>query len=139
MNGSITNIYLKKKHGLPMQTVVEATAVGGKGLSGDVSYGRGKRQVLFIEKETLDEFELAPGQVRENVTVTGIRLASLPAGTRLQVGEALLEVVGDCAPCQFIEDIRPGLQAAMTGRRGTLCRVLSGGTLRVQDAVTVVE
>ena len=40
------------------------------GLSGDVSYGRKKRQVLFIEKETLDEFGLSPGQVRENVTTS---------------------------------------------------------------------
>jgi MOSC domain-containing protein YiiM len=108
------------------------------GLAGDVSFGRSKRQVLFLEKETLDEFGLQPGQIRENITVEGIHLAGLPAGTLLQAGEVLFEVTGDCAPCQFIEDIRPGLRDEMDGRRGTLCRVLNGGRIRVTDPVAIV-
>jgi MOSC domain-containing protein YiiM len=138
MSGTIQNIFLKEKHGHPVTTVSEAAAESGMGLVGDVSFGRNKRQVLFIEKETLDEFRLIPGQVKENVTVQGIQLAGLPAGTQLQAGAVLFEVMGDCAPCQYIEDIRPGLRDAMDGRRGTLCRVLNGGTLQVTDKVAIV-
>ena len=138
MSGRIINLFLKEKHQTPLREVGEATADTGKGLVGDVNYGRSKRQVLFVEKETLDEFGLFPGQVKENVTVTGIALAGLPAGTRLQAGDVLFEVTGDCAPCQQIEDIRPGLRADMTGRRGTLFQVVQGGAIRVEDAVEVV-
>ena len=138
MTGIIQNLFLKPKHGQPVSAVSQVEAESGLGLVGDVSFGRSKRQVLFLEKETLDEFGLIPGQIRENITITGIPLAGLPPGTQLQAGEALFEVTGDCAPCQFIEDIRPGLEAAMTGRRGTLCRVLIGGHLRVADPVQIV-
>jgi MOSC domain-containing protein YiiM len=50
----------------------------------------------------------------------------------------LFEVTGDCAPCQFIEDIRPGLRDEMDGRRGTLFRVVNGGTIRVNDTVAIL-
>lgn len=138
MKGTVQNIFLKEKHGRPMTPIQEAVAESGMGLLGDVSFGRKKRQVLFVEKETLDEFQLVPGQVKENITVQGIELAGLPAGTQLQAGEVLFEVTGDCAPCQFIEDMRPGLMNEMDGRRGTLCRVINGGTLQVNDPVSIV-
>ena len=137
-DGRIENLFLKARHKQPMKAVDEARAEAGRGLVGDVSYGRKIRQVLLIEKETLDEFVLTPGQVRENAVVSGVALAGLAEGTRVQAGDVLLEVTDDCAPCQLIEDIRPGLQGAMDGRRGTLFRVLEGGTMRLHDEVRVV-
>jgi len=54
------------------------------------------------------------------------------------VGRALLEVTLDCAPCEFIEGKRPGLRAVMEGKRGTLFKVIEGGTINVGDAINVV-
>ena len=139
MAGKVISLHTKIKHGEPMQPAISLEAESGMGIIGDVSYGRAKRQVLFIEIETLDEFSLPPGQVRENVTVSGIKLAGLAPGSHLQVGDALFEVVGDCAPCQQIEDIRTGLREEIDGRRGTLCRVVNGGSLREGDQIALVE
>lgn len=139
MSGRIQNLYLKTAHRQPMKAVDAAQAEDGLGLIGDVSFGRNKRQVLIIEKETLDEFGLAPGAVRENVTVTGVPLSGLLAGSLLQLGEAILEVTGDCHPCHLLEDLKPGLQNDMAGRRGILGRILEGGTIRVGDEITIVE
>lgn len=137
MIGSIQNLFLKEKHNQPVTPVETALAESGMGFVGDVSFGRSKRQILFIEKETLDEFNLTPGQIKENITIQGLPLAGIAPGTEILAGEVLFEVMGDCAPCQYIEDIRPGLEEAMRGRRGTLCRVLNGGTLRIYDRVTI--
>ena len=60
------------------------------------------------------------------------------SSTDLRMGSVLLEVTMDCAPCEFIEGMRPGLQAAMQGRRGTLFRVLEGGELNVGDSIAVL-
>ncbi len=139
MSGRIQNLYLKTAHKQPMKAVDSAQAKDAMGLVGDVSFGRSKRQVLLIEKETLVEFGLAPGEVRENVTVSGVTLSGLPAGSLLQLGEALLEVIGDCHPCQFLDDVRPGLQGNMDGRRGIFGRILEGGTIRVGDVISIVE
>ena len=138
MHGKILNLYLKTAHAAPMQPAQAATAVAGKGFQGDLSFGREKRQLLIIEAETLREFDLQPGQVRENLTVAGLKLAGLPAGTRVRAGEALLEVTLDCAPCEFIEGIRPGLRAAISGQRGTLFRVITGGQVKVGDDIAVL-
>jgi MOSC domain-containing protein YiiM len=138
MSGRIDNLFIKPAHGQPMQAVQAIEAEGGKGLVGDASYGRSKRQVLIIERETLRHFELEPGQVKENMTIAGLTLAGLPAGTQIQAGQALLEVTGDCAPCRFLDDIRSGLQRDMDGQRGTLCRVTRGGAIRVGDPVQIV-
>ena len=134
-SGRIISLFLKPGHGRSMQVANQVIAEDGQGFVGDINYGRRLRQVLLIEKETLDEFGLVPGQVRENVTVSGLALAKLPAGTTLQAGDVTLEVTGDCAPCQFLEGIQPGLQTKLAGRRGMLCRVVGGGTLRVGEAI----
>ena len=120
-----------------MEEVNEVTAVDGQGLRGDSSYGQKKRQVLLIEQETLREFGLVAGQLKENAVVSGIVLAGLVPGSQIQAGEVLLEVTGDCAPCQYIEDLRPGLREAIAGRRGTLCRVVNGGLMRVGDQIGI--
>ena len=120
-----------------MEEVSEVAAVDGMGLNGDTSFGRSKRQVLLIEQETLAEFGLVPGQLRENGVVTGLALAGLAPGSQILAGEAVLEVTGDCAPCQLVEDLRSGLREDMDGRRGTLFRVLTGGRMRVGDKISL--
>ena len=135
MDGKIENLFLKVDHDEPMSPIKEAVADSGKGIKGDKSYGRNKRQVLLIEKETLDEFGLEPGWVCENITVSNIKLAGLEPGTILLAGDVSLEVTGDCAPCQLIDDIKPGLRSKIDQRRGTLCVVKDGGAMRVGDPV----
>lgn len=119
-----------------MKVVSSVEAIADHGLRDDANAGRTKRQVLLIERDLLDEFQLPIGDVRENITVEGIKLAGMLAGMRLRVGQALLEATLDCAPCQFIEDKRPGLRAAMEGKRGTLFKVIEGGEIKVGDAIT---
>ncbi|MBI3763330.1 MAG: MOSC domain-containing protein [Chloroflexi bacterium] len=138
MTGKILHLQLKTRHGGPMKPVDSALAVTGKGLQGDAAFGHAKRQVLIIENETLQEFDLPIGDVRENLTVAGVQLAGVPAGTRVRVGVVLLEATLDCAPCEFIEDKRPGLRAAIEGRRGTLFRVVEGGEIKAGDPIAVL-
>ena len=136
--GKIIHLQLKPAEGEPMRVVDQVEAIADRGLRDDANAGRSKRQVLIIERELLDEFQLPIGDVRENITVEGLQLAGTPAGVRMRVGQALLEVTLDCAPCEFIEGKRPGLRKAMEGKRGTLFKVIEGGEIRVGDAIEVV-
>lgn len=136
--GKIIHLQLKPAEGEPMKIATAVEALADHGLRDDANAGRTKRQVLIIERELLDEFQLPIGDVRENITVEGIPLAGTPAGVRLRVGQALLEVTLDCAPCEFIEAKRPGLRKAMEGKRGTLFKVIEGGEINVGDTIEVV-
>ena len=123
-----------------MEELPEALALEDVGLEGCAhARPQGKRQVLLMDRETLDLFELAPGIVRENVTTEGLDVNGLVTGERLQIGEVELQVSAVCDPCEQIEALRPGLQAAMQGRRGMLCKVVRGGLLRRGDEIEPAE
>jgi MOSC domain-containing protein YiiM len=138
MSATVVHLQLKPAEGAPMKVVSSVEAIANHGLRDDANAGHSKRQVLLIERELLDEFQLPNGDVRENITVQGIQLAGMAAGTRVRVGQALLEATLDCAPCQFIEDKRPGLRAAMEGKRGTLFKVIEGGEIKVGDEIRII-
>ncbi|KFC63705.1 MOSC domain containing protein [Bosea sp. LC85] len=108
------------------------------------------RQVHLIHAELFDElklagFDLAPGDLGENVTTLGIDLLALPAGARLQLGDkASIEITGLRNPCAQIEAFRPGLLSAVLGRdtegrlvrkSGVMAIVLAGGEIRPGDAI----
>lgn len=122
-----------------MVAVEAAEAKSGKGLVNDLSFGRSRRQVLLIDIETLKEFDLSPGDVKENLTVEGLPFTELAPKDRLEIGQALLEISGECSPCSMLDDIRPGLSAKINGRRGVLANVLRGGKLRVGDRIAHVS
>jgi MOSC domain-containing protein YiiM len=121
-----------------MREFDEVFAVENKGLR-DCIHGRtgSARQVLLMDLETLEEFSIAPGRVRENITTRGIALGALALGQRLRVGEVLLEVTKPCEPCHLMDEIRQGLQDAIRGRRGLLCRVIQAGRIRRGDRVEI--
>jgi len=119
-----------------MEELHRAELVPGLGLAG-CTHARsgGKRQLLLVDKETLDAMELKPGIIRENITTSGLNVNGLALGERLRIGEALLEVSAVCTPCDQLEKVRPGLRRELYGRRGMLCRVLEGGMVRAGDAI----
>jgi MOSC domain-containing protein YiiM len=118
--------------------VEHVTALLETGLDGDRHARRdSRRQVLLVEQEVLDGFGLAPGAIREQVTVRGLDLNALPFGARIRVGGATLEMAGPCAPCARMDEIRPGLQGELEGRRGRFARVTGAGTFAVGDVLRV--
>ena len=140
MAGSIVSIQLSVGHREPMKIVESARMKAGYGIEGDrhaVSKGaRTKRQVLLIDQETLDKFELSPGEVKENITTSGIDLHSLEEGQHLTLGdEAVVEITGHCAPCGRMDEIREGYSTALEGQRGMLASVIRGGEIAVGQSV----
>ena len=124
----------------PMVPAPSLRLVEGLGTEGDHhAKPRSSRQVLLMAEENCDAFGLSPGEVRENIVTRGLDLQALPAGTRLEIGTAALEITKDCEPCSFIDGLRPGLRARMVGRRGMLSRVLRSGEIRVGDAILLIR
>jgi len=137
--GTITNLHIARVKGTASDPVQEANVLSGLGLEGDRSAYEGSvRQVLFIDKETLDEFGLAPGQVKENITVAGLDLSQTKKGQVFSIGdEVTMEIVGGCDPCGKMDAIQPGLMDKIDGRRGMLATVINGGHIKVGDSVRV--
>ena len=137
--GSVTNLHIARVKGTPSHPVDEAMAISGLGLEGDRSAYEGNlRQVLLVDKAILDDAGLAPGQVKENITISGLDLSGAQVGQVISIGDGVtMEVVGDCEACSKMDAIRMGLKDALDGKRGTLAKVLNGGAIKVGDTITV--
>jgi MOSC domain-containing protein YiiM len=155
------------RHNFSKPTQGSIRLVAGLGVEGDAHMGEtvkhrsrvrrdptqpNLRQVHLIHAELLDElnahgFDVAAGQLGENITTRGIDLLGLPTGARLHLGDAaVLEITGLRNPCRQLDGLRPGLTKAVLGRNadGTLRRksgvmaiVLSGGAVRAGDRIRI--
>lgn len=110
------------------------------------------RQVHLIHVELHDElrsrgFDVAPGQMGENVTTRDVDLLGLPRGTLLHLGlSAIVEVTGLRNPCRQLDDFQAGLMQAVLGRdehgrvirkAGVMGVVVTSGSVRPHDRVRV--
>ena len=110
------------------------------------------RQVHLIHAELHDElrargFDLAPGEMGENVTTRDVDLLSLPRGTRLRFADsAEIEISGLRNPCWQLDKLRPGLMAATLDRdaagnlmrkAGVMAIVVTPGEIHTGDAITM--
>src|SRR6201987_3402880 len=93
----VLNLFVAVEHRKPMKAVDQVTAVANRGFEGCIHGRHGsKRQVLLVDTETLAEFGLEPGIVRENITTVGLDIADLKLGQRLAIGSTVLEVTIPC-------------------------------------------
>jgi MOSC domain-containing protein YiiM len=147
IEGRIEAVIVRGSPRDPAQTVPSTLAIAGVGLADDRLGRRGEaelstRQVTLIQAEHLAVIARLAGVdaadpvgLRRNLVVSGINLLALK-NARLQVGQAVLEIVGPCQPCSRMEEtIGPGGYAAMRGHGGMTARVLVGGEIRVGDVV----
>ncbi|PYT71705.1 MAG: MOSC domain-containing protein [Acidobacteria bacterium] len=132
----VQNLFRAPKKHVPMEELREARILADFGLEGCAHAKPGSgRQILLVDRETLEAMELQPGLLRENITTDGLNVNSLSIGQQLRIGEARLEVTLVCTPCNQMERIRQGLRKELWGRRGMLCRVLEGGIVRPGDPI----
>jgi MOSC domain-containing protein YiiM len=137
--GSIRSIQTCPGERLAMRSLEESQLLDG-GIPGDAHFAPGSlRQLLLIEAETLAELGVETGAVKENITVEGLTLMGLPAGTRLEVGDAELEITKECEPCSRMDEIRDGLKTELIGRRGMMARVSRPGLVRRGDPIRVLQ
>lgn len=147
IEGRVESIVVRGSPREAARTVTGTMALAGIGLADDRLGLRGEselstRQVTLIQAEHLAVIaQLArvgavdPVGLRRNLIISGINLLAL-RNAKLQVGAALLEVVGPCQPCSRMEEtIGPGGYAAMRGHGGMTARVLVGGEINVGDVV----
>ncbi|WP_296809076.1 MOSC domain-containing protein [Thiocapsa sp.] len=121
----------------------KVTALVGRGLEGDHYAGRsGSRGVTLVQAEhlavvgaLLRRDPIDPALLRRNLVVSGVNLLALK-GQRFRIGTVVLEGTGPCPPCSRMEEtLGPGGYNAMRGHAGLNARVVTGGIIRLGDAV----
>ena len=138
--GRVEWIGVRPARDVPMQALTRVEAIADRGLAGDRTGDKSrvgnKRQVTLIQAEHLDVIGkllrldvIEPALLRRNIVVAGINLLALK-GQRFRIGEALLEMTGECHPCSKMEvQLGHGGYNAMRGHGGITARVVEGGDI----------
>lgn len=166
MDGQVIATGAGKRHGLNKAPLLSIRLVAGLGVEGDAHSGErvqhrsrarfnpglpNLRQVHLLPAELLDElvtsgFAVAPVMLGENITTRGVDLLGLPRGTRLTIGEAVVEVTGLRNPCIQLERMMPGVMEACLGRdadgglvrkAGIMGIVVASGEVQAGDSIAV--
>jgi len=130
--------------GDPKVDVGEGELRAGYGLVGDSHAGFSEREISLLAIEAIEEanrvhhIAAVPGSFAENLTVEGLDLLTLVVGDRLQVGQALLEVVQIGKPPSAAHTYSyQGV--SVLPYKGVFCRVVRGGHVAQSDPIQVLR
>jgi len=143
MKGILLSINISERRGTRKKPVKEAN-ITMEGIEGDSHAGRWHRQISLLGEESIEKMrgkgiEINYGDFAENLTVGGITLYKLNIGTRIRVGEAILEVTQIGKKCHEDCEIKKIVGKCVMPTEGIFARVIKKGKIRVGDEVEVIE
>ncbi len=148
MKGKVLATCISEKRGTKKTPVPSVTAIEEHGLlgdahAGDTRPGLGHRQVSLLADESVDKMRekgavLHAGDFAENILTRGIELRTLPVGTILHVGEAVLRITQIGKQCHNDCEIKRLVGACVMPAEGVFARVIKGGVIREGDPVTTL-
>ena len=150
----VVSLHIAPSAAAPVQSVVSANAVAGRGLEGDRYFhhcgtysnhpGDG-RHVTLIESEALEalrrEYQIAfePGLARRNIVTRGVALNHW-VGREFRVGPVILRGTRLCEPCAHLEKLsQPGALRGLIHRGGLRAEIIAGGVIQIGAPLIVAE
>ena len=144
MSGKIVAVSISKEKGERKTPVASVELRENHGIVGDGHAGEWHRQVSLLAMESIHKMQklgldVGAGDFAENITTEGIDLVSLPIGTRLALGEALLEVTQIGKECHTRCAIYYQAGDCVMPKEGIFARVLQGGVVNCGGVLTRIN
>ncbi|MCM2358100.1 MAG: MOSC domain-containing protein [Geobacteraceae bacterium] len=143
MAARVVAVCISEKKGERKTPVASVELREEHGIVGDAHAGDWHRQVSLLAQESIEKMQrmglnVDAGDFAENITTSGVELPSLPVGTRLTVGETLLEVTQIGKECHTRCAIYHQAGDCVMPKEGIFARVIRGGTVKAGDSVEIV-
>ncbi len=144
MPAKVISINISKEKGTTKNPVNEAIIVENFGIKGDAHAGsHWHRQISLLSQESIEKMKdkglsINYGDFAENITTSGIDLMSLPVGTKLRIGEVILEISQHGKKCHSKCEIFKTVGDCVMPREGVFTKVLKGGKIKVGDEILVL-
>jgi molybdopterin adenylyltransferase len=144
LRGEVLAVCTSQRKGVRKRDVGQAELRPDWGIIGDAHAADWHRQVSLLAWESIEKMRAAglnvgAGSFAENITTRGLSLVNLPVGTRLRLGQALVEVTQIGKECHDHCAIYYRAGDCVMPREGIFVRVCEGGLLRAGDAIEVLD
>lgn len=141
--GTVVSVNVSPGKGERKKAVDQVVLLVEHGIEGDGHAGPWHRQVSLLAQESIDSMvakglDVGPGDFAENITTHGVHLFSLPVGTRMRIGDALVELTQIGKVCHDHCAIFYQAGDCVMPREGIFVRVLEGGTVSAGDAIVII-
>ncbi|NMC45233.1 MAG: MOSC domain-containing protein [Chloroflexi bacterium] len=140
----VVAVNISKKRGTFKYPETEVLLKPDYGIEGDAHAGNWHRQVSLLAQESVEKMralgvkDLTPGKFAENITTAGIDLTVLPLGTRLAVGNTVLEVTQIGKECHQHCQIFQQVGMCVMPTEGIFAKVITGGTVKQGDEIMLI-
>lgn len=145
MSGKVLSVNISEKKGTPKTKVNPGILIESFGFEGDAHAGKWHRQVSLLAKESIEKAKNGPkdglchGIFAENITTEGMELYTLPVGTRLSVGECIIEISQIGKECHEGCAISKLVGQCVMPREGVFATVIKGGKVFEGDTIEVID
>lgn len=141
MNGYVVSLNISTKKGIKKTPVKEVTLKENHGIVGDAHAGEWHRQISLLDQSSIDkmrELNLSPGDFAENITTSNLNLYTLPIGSKLHIGETILEITQIGKECHNACAIKNQVGDCVMPREGIFAKVIKEGIIHINDQIEVI-
>lgn len=140
----VTSVNISEKKGTMKHPVSEIRLKLRHGIVGDAHAGDWHRQISMLADESVDKMrarlpQLKAGAFAENINTMGIELKTLPVGTRLKIGDTVVEVTQIGKECHNDCAIKKAVGECVMPTEGIFAVVVKEGTVRAGDPVEILS
>ena len=144
MSATLVATCISKNKGERKTPVAQVELRQEHGIIDDAHAGDWHRQISLLASESIAKMQamgldVDSGDFAENLTTKGIDLVNLPIGTRLKVGETLLEVTQIGKECHNRCAIYEQAGDCVMPKEGIFARVIEGGIIKPGDEITHID
>ena len=130
----ILSINISRKKGEQKIPVTKAVIREDHGIEGDAHAGKWHRQISLLANEEIETMrgkgiDLDYGDFAENITTDGIPLHNLPVGTKIYLGDTVMEITQIGKECHHGCAIYQAVGDCVMPRKGVFAKVIKGGEI----------
>lgn len=141
----VVSVNISEKKGVRKHPVEYIDVKCHHGIVGDAHAGDWHRQISLLAEESIDTMrsicpvELDDGIFAENINTKGIDLKNLPVGSRLSVGETILEVTQIGKECHSDCAIKKATGRCVMPTDGIFAVVVREGRIKAGDRIEILK
>lgn len=140
----VASVNISEKRGTVKHEVDEIELVINHGIVGDAHAGNWHRQISLLAEESIDKMRsmgltLENGAFAENINTIGIELKTLSIGTKLKIGDTIVEVTQIGKECHNDCEIKKLTGKCVMPTDGIFVIVIKEGTVKKGDKIEILE